>query len=99
MGLEHPEEKIDVIGRLRDFESASRTGICASLTGICLSLLLRIRKSDRECELARDEIDAVQSKRELLKEPPEDEEQRLRGLDLMIELKTFLKNFRGLNKF
>src|SRR5207237_10885870 len=88
--LEHPEKKIDIIGRLRDFEnplvSASRTGIC-----------LIIRKTDPERQFLRDQIDAAQSQRELLQKPAQDEEQRLRGFDLVIELETFLKTFRGLN--
>src|SRR5437764_405846 len=90
--LEHPKEKIDIVGRLRDFENAL---VSASRTGICLI----IRKTDPERQFLRDQIDAAQPKGKLFQKPPEDEKQRLRGFDLVIELKTFLKSFRWLNKF
>src|SRR5436309_2112265 len=90
--LEHSKEKIDIVGRLRDFENAL---VSASRTGICLI----IRKSDPQRQLARDEINRAQPERELLEKPAEDEEQRLGGLDLVIELKTFVERFRRLNKF
>src|SRR5437660_2377228 len=83
--LEHPEEKIDIVGRLRDFENA------------LVSLL--IRKTDPQGQFFRDEIDAAQPKGKLLQKPAEHEKQRLGGFDLMIELKTFVERFRRLNKF
>src|SRR5438876_4824211 len=85
MRLEHPEEKIDIVGRLRDFENAL--------------VDLRIRKSDPQGEFAGDEIDAAQSQGELLQKPAEHEQERLSCFDLMIELKTFVEGFRRLNKF
>src|SRR5207248_8104711 len=90
--LEHSKEKIDIIGRLRDFENAL---VSASRTGICLI----IRKTDPERQFLRDQIDAAQPKGKLFQKPPEHEEQWLGGFDLVIELKTFLKSFRWLNKF
>jgi hypothetical protein len=83
--LKHPKEKIDIVSRLRDFENALVSAV--------------IRKMDCECDLARDEIDCDQAQCELFKKSPEDEEQGLRGLDLVIELKTFIESFRGLNQF
>src|SRR5438128_10815110 len=83
--LEHPKEKIDIVGRLRDFENALVT--------------LSIRKTDHQRQFFRDEIDRAQSQGELLQKPAEHEEQRLRSFDLMIELETFLERFRWLNKF
>ncbi len=83
--LEHPEEKIDIVARLRDLENALVT--------------LLTRKTDAERQFFRDQIDRAQPQRELIQKPAEHEEQRLGGLDLMIELKTFLERFRWLNKF
>src|SRR5882724_5403877 len=83
--LEHSKEKIDIVGRLRDLENALVT--------------LLTRKTDAERQFFRDEIDRAQPQGELFQKPAEHEEQRLRGLDLVIELKTFLERFRWLNKF
>src|ERR1700736_4510197 len=94
--LEHPKEKIDIVGRLRDFENAL---VSASRTGICWFVLARIRKSDPQRQFFRDQIDRAQPQRELVQKPAKHEEQRLGRLDLMIELKTFVKRFRRLNKF
>ena len=63
--VQHLKEKIDIGARLRDFEHTNvcflaRTGICASRT--CLRKMpvrLGLRKSDRECELARDQINTA----------------------------------------
>ena len=90
--LEHSKEKIDIIGRLRDFENAL---VSASRTGICLI----IRKTDPERQFLRDQIDAAQPKGKLFQKPAEHEEQWLGGFDLVIELKTFVERFRWLNKF
>src|SRR5262249_37347119 len=90
--VEHPEEKIDIVSRLRDFEnvlvSASRTGIG-----------LFARKCDRERQFACDQINAAPPERELLEKPTQNEKQRLGGFDLVIELKTFIERFRQLNEF
>src|ERR1700693_2577871 len=73
MRLQHPEEKIDIVRRLRDFKnslvSASRTGIglFARESGFVSPVgrvrlvadLARIRESDRERELTHDEINAA----------------------------------------
>src|SRR5436853_7407065 len=89
--LEHPEEKINIIGRLRDFENAL---VSASRTGICLI----IRKTDPERQFLRDQIDDAQPKGKLFQNPPEHEEQWLGGSDPVIELKTFLNSLRCRNK-
>src|SRR5205085_6889891 len=97
MRLKHPKEKIDIVGWLRDFEhtlvNASRTGLRK------MPVRLGLRKMNRERQLARDQINAAQPKGKLLKKSTEHEEKRLRGLDLVIELKTFLERFRRLNQF
>ena len=69
MRLEHSEEKIDIVTRLRDFEhtnvyflgrtdsasrSPSRTGSCRCRDRF---IVARIRERDRQCQLFRDEID------------------------------------------
>ena len=99
--LEHPEKKIDIIGRLRNFENAlvyilARPGRRGDHGGFVLA---RIRKTDGERQFFRDEIDRAQPERELLQKTAEHKEQRLRGLNLVIELKAFLERFRWLNKF
>src|SRR5438309_5543800 len=96
MRLEHPEEKIDIIRRLRNFENPL---VSASRTGICWFVLVRIRKSDPQSEFLGDQIDPAQPERELLQKSAEHKEQRLGGFDLVIELETFLKRFRRLNEF
>ena len=83
--LEHSKEKIDIVGRLRDFENA------------LVSLLTR--KTDLQRQFSCDEIDRAQPQSELLQKPTEHEEQWLRRFDLVIELKTFVERFRRLNKF
>ena len=95
MRLEHPEEKIDIVGRLRDFENAL-VSLRIRPGGFVLA---RIRKSDPQGHLVCDEIDAAQSQRELLQKPAEHEQERLSRLDLVIELKTFVEGFGRLNKF
>src|SRR5436190_2719146 len=83
--LEHSKEKIDIVGRLRDFENTLVT--------------LSIRKTDHQRQFFRDQIDRAQSQGELLQKTSKHEEQRLSSFDLVIELKTFLERFRRLNKF
>src|ERR1700736_5337443 len=85
MRLEHPEEKIDIVGRLRDFENPF--------------VRLFVRKTDPQRQLFRDQINAAQPKGELLQKSSKHEQQRLRGLDLVIEFETFVERFRWLNKF
>src|SRR6266513_5145475 len=96
--LKHPKEKIDIHRWLRNFKNplvSARSEPDWRCTGICLCT----GESDREGELARDQINSAQSNGELLQKPAEHEEQRLGGFDLVIELKTFLERFRRLNKF
>src|SRR5438552_7126069 len=93
--LKHSKEKIDIVGRLRDFENALVT-LLVRHGGFVLA---RIRKTDAERQFFRDEIDRAQPQGELLQKPAEHEKERLRSFDLMIELKTFIERFRWLNKF
>ena len=67
MGLEHPKEKIDIVRRLRDFKNPlvsllgrRERGFVSAVGRVRLVAdLARIRKSDREGQLARDEIDGA----------------------------------------
>src|SRR5213083_3055097 len=63
MRLEHPKEKIDIVGRLRNFEPAF--------------VLLLIRKSNPQGEFFCDEIDPAQPQRELLQKAAEHEKEWL----------------------
>src|ERR1051325_9456820 len=85
MRLEHAEEKIDIVRRLRNFEYAL--------------VILFVRKRDPQRQLARDEINRAQPEGELLQKPPQHEEEGLSRLDLVLELEALLELFRRQNKF
>src|SRR3984893_17373983 len=85
MRVQHPKEKIDIVGRLRNFESA------------LVSLL--VRKTDPQGDFFGDEIDRSQPQRELLQKPAQHEKQRLGSLNLVFEFKALIKRLRRLNKF
>src|ERR1700730_11619080 len=85
MRVQHPKEKIDIVGRLRNFESAF--------------VMLLVRKRDSQIDFFGDEIDRAQPQRELLQKSVQHEKQRLGSLDFVFELETFVKQSRRLNKF
>src|SRR2546430_9091522 len=85
MRMQHPEEKIDIVGRLRNFEAAFVT--------------LFVRKSDPQCEFFGDEINRTQPQRELLQKPAEHKKEWLSRFDFVFELEAFFKRLRWLNKF
>src|SRR6266446_4645592 len=95
MRVQHPKEKIDIVGRLRNFEAA----FVNLLVHRSESVLWRIRKSNPQGDFFSDEIDRAQPQRELLQKPPQHEKQRLDGFDLVFEFKALIKRLRWLNKF
>ena len=84
MCVEHPEEKIDIVSRLRNFENA------------LVSLLAR--KSDPQGQFPSDEINAAQAQRELLQKAAEHEKERLSRFDFVFELESFHKRLRELDQ-
>ena len=98
MRVQHPEQKIDIVGRLRNFEDAfvnlfvRRGGSVPPYGG-------RIRKSDSQGQFFCDQIDRAQSQRELLQKAAQHEQQRLSRFDFMFEFEALLERLRWLNKF
>src|SRR3984893_9640831 len=84
MRVQHPKEKIDIVGRLRNFESAF--------------VMLLVRKRDSQIDFFGDEIDRAQPQRELLQKPAQHEKQRLGSLNLVVEFKALIKRLRRLHK-
>src|SRR6516165_2701387 len=85
MGLEHPEQKIDVVCRLRNFENPFVT--------------LFARERDSQRQFFRDEINCGQPHGELLQKPAQHEKQRLGRLDFALKLETLLERLRRPNQF
>src|SRR5215831_20896455 len=85
MRLEHANEQIDIVGRLRNFENA------------LVSLL--IRKRDPQGQFFCNQIDRAQAQRELVQKSAQHEKQRLSGFDLMLKLEAFLEGLRRSNEF
>src|SRR6266446_9445882 len=85
MRLQHPEEKIDIVGRLWDFENAFVT--------------LLVRKRDPQPDFSGDEINRAQPHCKLLQKAAEHEKQRLGSFDLVLKFEALIERFRGLNKF
>ena len=95
MRVEHPKEKIDIVGRLRNFENA----LVCLLVRRSESVPWRIGKSDPQSQFLCDEIDRTQPQRELLQKAAQHEEERLGGFDFVFELEALVERFRRLNKF
>src|SRR5438128_7794440 len=93
--LEHAKEKINIVGRLRDFENALVT-LFARLGG---SMLWRIGKGDLQGEFFCDQINRSQPNREMLEKTSEHENQRFGIFDLVFKLEVFLEQFRRPNQF
>src|SRR5436190_4961012 len=85
MHLEHPEQKIDIVCRLRNFENALVT--------------LFIRERDSQRQFFRDEINCCQTHGELLQKTAEHEKQRLGCFDFALKLETLLERLRRPNQF
>src|SRR5213078_2039759 len=69
MRMQHPEEKIDIVGRLRNFENAL--------------VNLFIRERDAQGQFFCDEINSAQPDGELLQKSAKHEEKRLGRISLI----------------
>src|SRR6266404_6647215 len=85
MGLEHAKEKIDIVGRLRNFKNAF--------------VNLFVRKRDLQRQFFCYEINPAQPQRELLQKPAEHEKERLGGFNFILKLKALLERLRRPNQF
>lgn len=106
MRVQHPKEKINIVGRLRNFKNAfvnllvrRSESVSPSDESVLCADLWRTRKSNPQGDFFGDEIDRAQPQRELLQKPAQHEKQRLGSLDLVFELEALLERLRGLNKF
>src|SRR6266704_3157385 len=77
MRLEHAKEKIDIIGRLRNFENPL----------VCLL----ISERDLQRQFFCYQINPGQPQRELLQKTAEHKKERLGCFDFVLELKAFLE--------
>ena len=84
MRVQHPKEKIDIVGRLRNFKTAL--------------VIFFVRKSNPKSEFFCDEVDRAQSQSELLQKTAQHEKQRLDRFDFVFELEAFRKRFRRLDQ-
>ena len=82
--VKHPKEKIDVVGRLRNFENPF--------------VILLIRKSNSQGQFFCDEIDRAQSQRKLLQKPAQHKEKRLGRFDLVFEFEALVERLRRSDK-
>ena len=95
MHMQHPEEKIDIVGWLWNFEAAFVTLFVRRSE----SVPWRIRKSNSQGDFFGDEINRTQPQRELLQKPAEHKKEWLSRFDFVFELEAFFKRLRWLNKF
>src|SRR5262245_60807764 len=106
MRLEHPEQKIDIVCRMGDFENrfvtlfARHGGFVSPVARIRpVSDLARIRECDSQRQFFRHEINCSQPHGELLQKPSEHEQQRLGCFDFALKLETLLERLRWPNQF
>src|SRR3954451_3501985 len=85
MRLEHAEQKIDIVCRLRNFENAL--------------VYLFIPEGDSQRQFFRDEINCCQTHRELLQKTAQHKKQRLGCFDFAFKLEALLKRLRRPNQF
>src|SRR6266699_4528289 len=85
MCLEHAKEKIDIVGRLGNFENTF--------------VNLFVRKRDLQRQFFYYEIDPAQPQGELLQKPAEHEKERLGGFNFILKLKALLERLRRPNQF
>src|SRR5262245_34051664 len=105
MRLEHPEQKIDVVCRLRNFEHASvylfarQAGFVSPVGQIrSVARVARIRERDLQRQCFREERNCCQSDSELLQKATEHEKQRLSCFDFALKLETLLERLRRPNQ-
>src|SRR3954451_7231613 len=85
MRLEHPEQKIDIVCRLRNFENAL--------------VYLFIAEGDSQRQFICDEINCCQTHRELFQKTAQHKKQRLGCFDFALKLETLLERLRRPNQF
>src|SRR4029434_4601843 len=85
MRVQHPEEKIDIVARLRNFENPL--------------VNLFIPERDAQGPFFCDEINSAQSGGELLQKPAKHEEKRLGGFNFVFEFEALLKRLRRPDQF
>src|SRR5512133_1352109 len=85
MRLEHPEQQIDIVCRLRNFENAL--------------VYLFIPERDSQRKFFRDEINSCQTHRELLQKTAQHKKQRLGCFDFALKLETLLERLWRANQF
>src|SRR5438045_7527288 len=95
MRLKHPEEKIDIVCRLRNFENSFVT-LFARHGGFVLT---RICERDSQRQFFRNEINCCQTHGELLQKPAQHEKHGLGCFDLALKLETLLERLRRPNQF
>src|SRR5436190_23102388 len=95
MRLEHPEQKIDIVCGLRNFENPFVT-LFALHGGFVLA---RICEGDSQCQFLCDEINCCQTHRELLQKTAQHEKQRLGCFDFALKLETLMERLRRSNQF
>src|SRR3954464_2383364 len=85
MRLQHPEQKIDIVCRLRNFENAL--------------VYLFIPERDLQCQFLCNEINSRQTYRELFQKTAQHKKQRLGCFDFALKLETLLERLRRSNQF
>src|SRR6476619_5131254 len=85
MRLEHPEQKIDIVCRLRNFEN--------------VLVYLFIPERDLQRQFFRDQINCCQTHRELFQKTAQHKKQRLGCFDFALKLKTLVERLRRPNQF
>src|SRR5436190_23852922 len=95
MRLKHPEEKIDIVCRLRNVENPFVT-LFARHGGFVLT---RICERDSQRQFFRNEINCCQTHGELLQKPAQHEKHRLGCFDFPLKFETLLERLRRPNQF
>src|SRR5438067_5200620 len=85
MCMQHPKEKIDIVGRLRNFENAL--------------VNLFIHECDAQGQFFCNEINSAQSDGELLQKSTQHEENRLGGFNFVFEFEALFKRLRRPDQF
>src|SRR6266536_960505 len=91
--LEHPKEKIDIVGRLRDFEAAFVLLLVRRSESV-LPYGRRIGKSNSQGEFFCDEVNSGQPQRELLQKATQHKEKGLGCFNLVFKLENLLEFLR-----
>src|SRR5438477_12738674 len=84
MRVQHPEEHLDVIARLRNFKM--------------MPVRVLVAKGNFQLKLARDEVERFELKRELLQKTAQNKEQRLNRFNFIFELERFIEKLPHRNE-